>query len=638
MRVPAALAAVVLVVTVLAPGAAADEGDRDPAFGPGGQAELLPLARTLLLPDDRVVEWRAVPPADPTGRSSGWELRRHLPDGPLDPTFGDGGVVHVTTTAGPGGWGVDGAGRLVLLGSFDNNAGQTVKRSFLLRLLPSGDLDPAYGADGRVELDSTIYDPDGFGAVAPDGSVYVRRTGGGSETSFRRVDARGVVDPSFADAGVLRIPGFVDLTAATADRLVAVGTNLSEQSIVATYTLDGRGVSWAVFDLIVVSAVVQPDGSVVIADRPAFHRLHRADGTPDERLILQRVLPNGRVDTSFGDGGQVDTGTRGYYDAIAGGPDGRLYAWSSFAGFVRAFTPDGHPIAPYGDCGWGGRGVPRGAVLGVDHHGRVLVIHGDGGSTSLLRLQGDDGGPHVDAAPDSQTWVVAADGLVADLGLACPHGDVRGIPLNQPVVGIAATATGDGYWLAAADGGVFSFGDAVFHGSLGGVRLNAPVVAIAATPTGGGYWLVAGDGGVFAFGDAGFFGSLGAYRLRSPIVGMTPRRSGRGYWLVGRDGGVFTFGDAPFAGADPTGGVSVGVAPTATDAGYWVLHADGGPAPFGDATVPNDRGSEVYSPAYSPGRAVAIAPTVAAPGFIRLFTSCCPEQLGGRLPVGWDVR
>ena len=52
------------------------------------------------------------------------------------------------------------------------------------------------------------------------------------------------------------------------------------------------------------------------------------------------------------------------------------------------------------------------------------------------------------------------------------------------------------------------------------MRLNRPIVGIAATPTGNGYWLAASDGGIFAFGDARFFGSTGAMRLNRPIVGI----------------------------------------------------------------------------------------------------------------------
>ncbi|MGH9164229.1 MAG: hypothetical protein ACRDZW_01795, partial [Acidimicrobiales bacterium] len=76
-----------------------------------------------------------------------------------------------------------------------------------------------------------------------------------------------------------------------------------------------------------------------------------------------------------------------------------------------------------------------------------------------------------------------------------------------------------GYWLAAGDGGVFAFGDAAFRGSLGGQPLNQPVVGMAATPDGGGYWLVAADGGVFAFGDAPFLGSA-AGRTSARVIAM----------------------------------------------------------------------------------------------------------------------
>ena len=84
-----------------------------------------------------------------------------------------------------------------------------------------------------------------------------------------------------------------------------------------------------------------------------------------------------------------------------------------------------------------------------------------------------------------------------------------GTPLNQPVVGMAASPTGGGYWMTASDGGIFAFGDAAFEGSLGGTHLDQPIVGMAATPTGLGYWLAAADGGVFAYGDAPFEGSDG---------------------------------------------------------------------------------------------------------------------------------
>jgi hypothetical protein len=67
---------------------------------------------------------------------------------------------------------------------------------------------------------------------------------------------------------------------------------------------------------------------------------------------------------------------------------------------------------------------------------------------------------------------------------------------------------------------VFAFGDARYLGSMGGKPLNQPIVGMAATPDGGGYWLVARDGGVFAFGSAPFLGSTGDITLAQPVVTM----------------------------------------------------------------------------------------------------------------------
>ncbi len=151
-------------------------------------------------------------------------------------------------------------------------------------------------------------------------------------------------------------------------------------------------------------------------------------------------------------------------------------------------------------------------------------------------------------------WMVASDG-----GIFAFHegfyGSTGGVPLVQPIVGMAATPDGQGYWLVASDGGIFSFGDATFHGSTGGVALVKPIVGMAADPGGSGYWMVASDGGIFSFGNASFYGSTGGVALVKPIVGMSPTADGLGYWLVASDGGIFSFGDAQFFGS--TGGISL---------------------------------------------------------------------------------
>jgi hypothetical protein len=183
-------------------------------------------------------------------------------------------------------------------------------------------------------------------------------------------------------------------------------------------------------------------------------------------------------------------------------------------------------------------------------------------------------------------WLASADGGVFAEAGAPFLGSMGGRHLNQPIVGIAATATNRGYWLVAADGGVFSFGDASFYGSTGSLKLNRPIVGMLPTPTGHGYWLVASDGGVFSFGDAAFYGSAASVSLAQPIVGMTA--SAHGYWLVGRDGGVFSYGDAPFEGS---------AAGTSTSPAVAIVTCTGSLAPTSYVIVRADG----TTPSYGPG-------------------------------------
>jgi hypothetical protein len=217
----------------------------------------------------------------------------------------------------------------------------------------------------------------------------------------------------------------------------------------------------------------------------------------------------------------------------------------------------------------------------------------DGPQTELARVvaiaaRRADGVP----ATNRGYWVVDANGAVrpsrvgAGGGFGPSFGDLGGVALNQPIVGIASTPSGNGYWLVAADGGVFTFGDAAFHGSTGAIHLNRPIVGIASTPSGNGYWLVAADGGVFSFGDAAFHGSTGAIHLNRPVVGMDANPTGHGYWLVAADGGIFSFGDAPFhgsAGAIPLVQPVVAMRATSTGGGYHLVTRYGGILAYGDA-------------------------------------------------------
>jgi uncharacterized protein YkwD len=203
-------------------------------------------------------------------------------------------------------------------------------------------------------------------------------------------------------------------------------------------------------------------------------------------------------------------------------------------------------------------------------------------------------------------WRVGADGGVLTAGDAHYYGGANG-RANAPIVAIAATHSGHGYWLTDRLGEVFSFGDARFHGSMGGHRLNLPIVGMAATPSGSGYWLVASDGGIFSF-NAPFLGSTGAIHLNQPIVGMAATPNGHGYWLVASDGGVFSY-HAPFFGS--TGAIHLnqpitGMAAAPGGGGYTMVAADGGLFRFGVSSP--FYGSAVNACPGAPAVAVAMSP------------------------------
>jgi Cu/Zn superoxide dismutase len=190
----------------------------------------------------------------------------------------------------------------------------------------------------------------------------------------------------------------------------------------------------------------------------------------------------------------------------------------------------------------GGQSGPDAETLDTgDVAGRTLcgVITGRRGPSGAFTASG----------PAAGYWLVASDGGIFAYGDASFLGSTGNLKLARPVVGMAATPSGDGYWFVASDGGIFAYGDAPFVGSTGAITLNQPVVGMAPTPTGKGYWLVAADGGVFNFGDAVLYGSLGGTRLNSPVVGLAATTTGEGYWLFAADGGVFAYGDAAFMGS-----------------------------------------------------------------------------------------
>jgi uncharacterized delta-60 repeat protein len=143
-----------------------------------------------------------------------------------------------------------------------------------VRYLPDGTSDLAFDGDGIVTTD--IFgkgDQANAVAVQPDGKIVVagfatHATGIDSDFALARYNPDGTLDTSFDGDGI-------------------VTTDLGTQSD------DARAL------------VIQPDGRIVVA------------GTAGEDIALARYMPEGKLDTSFGNGGTKITNL-GFEDVATG--------------------------------------------------------------------------------------------------------------------------------------------------------------------------------------------------------------------------------------------------------------------------------------------------------------------------------
>jgi len=282
----------------------------------------------------------------------------HAQPGTLDPSFG--GVGFVTTDLGYSdvAWALalQPDGKIVVGG--EKIGGSAM---FLARYLPDGALDPAFGTGGIVVTDVSEqgYATSTSLALQPDGKVVVAGYRGlGPKFTMIRVLPDGALDPTFGDGGVVRAPVVVDVEevpiALTADGKILVALNPplgGWQYYLARFQTDG-GLDGS-FELVfgccwdsgkMEDILVQPDGKILIAQR----------GSGNQGSVF-RFHPDGPRDLSFGDGGGTDA-TGG--NELALQPDGKIvvvsgwYCGSSCSeARIARLLPDGTLDPSFGEGG-----------------------------------------------------------------------------------------------------------------------------------------------------------------------------------------------------------------------------------------------------------------------------------------------
>lgn len=174
------------------------DGSFDASFGVGGAittdfAQGRDTVSTVLIQSDgRIIAGGTV--SIKNSNASEFGLVRYLPDGTIDPTFGDGGLT-ITDLGSESEWVADGQlesdGRIVFFGSSQNDFA-------IVRYSADGVIDPMFGTDGVVRADfSTPTQPGTIdqaraGAIQADGKIVVVGTS---------IDAQKLT----SDAALLRI-------------------------------------------------------------------------------------------------------------------------------------------------------------------------------------------------------------------------------------------------------------------------------------------------------------------------------------------------------------------------------------------------------------------------------------------------
>ena len=338
-----------------------EDGTTDGSFGDAGVVTV-PIkvgphgAPVTVQPDGRIVVGCIVDRLDPT---EAWLLVRLLPTGGLDTTFSADGMVRITfpghhVSSGPRQLIIDAQSRILVVGAVGTKPapGDDWDALALARLHVDGSIDRTFGDEGKIVAALPGPKP-GLRAVSTDASGNILACGTtpitdtGLDMFVARFDATGRPDRTFGVNG---------------STLVDFGVGRDDA----------------------VAATVQPDGAIVVVGEATT-------GSPTLRHTLPavvRLLPNGRLDPTFGIGGRVriDPGGRAnphHASAVRVLPDGRIavacwYFNSNPAGsneanfqrsesFVAMLRPDGTP-----DSGLGEQGITKIPVTGVVAGGMVL--------------------------------------------------------------------------------------------------------------------------------------------------------------------------------------------------------------------------------------------------------------------------
>jgi uncharacterized delta-60 repeat protein len=274
-------------------------------------------------------------------------------------------------------------------------AGRTGPAFALARYTRDGRLDRRFGSGGRVVTDfgapagkDALLLQHGAAAVAIEGDGKIVAAGGrGSDFALARYLPDGRLDPTFGEGGkvVTDIPAhprrFAEFLERGANavaiqpdgKIIAAGAG-AQSFALARYTWDGRldrsfGSGGEVFTDFGGHPPQVEDYAEALAVQ-ADGKIIAAGGRSGELFELARYLPNGHLDPGFGRGGRVVTnrGDSGYdvVQALALQPDGKVIAAGGRGPRFPAVTLARYTATGQLDRSFGGGGPANGRANGAN--------------------------------------------------------------------------------------------------------------------------------------------------------------------------------------------------------------------------------------------------------------------------------
>ena len=342
-------------------------GTLDKTFGVGGKVQtdfpgLAAVASSLVIqPDGKIV---VADGAFPLFTFLGdFKVIRYNPDGLLDSSFGNGGIV-TTSFPGQGSYAfavaLQADGKIIAAGTdfvnFTNDDSSNTDFA-LARYNPDGTPDTTFSADGQVTTDFDGFNDDVFSIlVQPDGKLVAVGSAKNPANFYDFAAARylsnGTIDTTFAVAGKVRTDfgdhNFDQARSAVLQpdgKIVAAGFAISQNGLVqnfavARYNSNGildtsfstDGLTQIDFGSCCQSAnkvLLQRDGKIIAVG-------YANTESSDSDFLLARLNPSGSSDTTFGVAGKVRTS----FGDLNGGANGAAFQRGKIVavGFQATFT------------------------------------------------------------------------------------------------------------------------------------------------------------------------------------------------------------------------------------------------------------------------------------------------------------